>query len=350
MDYQYFSKKEWKEYKVFNEVRYEIQDNEIERIISENPILYGWNENEYRLFNNYNFISYESFSGEKLMSVRDKTQVISSSPLVFNFNDVLNRWKTYFKPFYSIFLSALFLCIYFIFNFLLLKEYKSLIKFITITTFSLCSNLLLLTGITIFLRLPERIVFPFSYFFPVLIILIGLHINKNNGTVLRNKPFSIVNVLLAVLFISILWPTVKHLYTLKINPAYTSFWSEQRLFFEENAKERILIGNASQFKSIWSNPYKKQLEGNKILNYSLGWYTFSPYWYKRGEFLGLNSNSIIEELASNPKVVWVSDEQTVLDVIALISRQKSVDLEYKLLGTKTFDFGDYNIYSLIKKR
>lgn len=136
MDYQYFSKKEWKEYKVFNEVRYEIQDNEIERIISENPILYGWNENEYRLFNNYNFISYESFSGEKLMSVRDKTQVISSSPLVFNFNDVLNRWKTYFKPFYSIFLSALFLCIYFIFNFLLLKEYKSLIKFITITTFS----------------------------------------------------------------------------------------------------------------------------------------------------------------------------------------------------------------------
>ena len=52
MDYQYFSKDEWKEYKVFNEVRYEIQDNEIERIISENPSLYGWNEYEYRLLNN----------------------------------------------------------------------------------------------------------------------------------------------------------------------------------------------------------------------------------------------------------------------------------------------------------
>ena len=350
MDYQYFSKDEWKEYKVFNEVRYEIQDNEIERIISENPSLYGWNEYEYRLFNNYNFISYDSFSGAKLISVRDKTQFSSSNQFVFNINDVLKRWDTYFKPFYSIFMSSFFLFLYFIFDFLLSRRYKLLIQFTIITTFSLVTNLILLTGITIFLRLPERIVFPFSFFFPVLIILIALHVNKSSGIIVRNRLFFIVNVLLTFLFVYILWPTAKHLYTLKINPAYTSFWSEQKLFFEENAKERILIGNASQFKSIWSNPYRKQLEGNKILNYSLGWYTFSPYWYERGELLGLNTNSIIEELASNPKVVWVSDEQNVLDVIALISRQKSVDLEYQVLGTKTFDFGDYNIYSLIKKR
>ena len=350
MDYQYFSKDEWKEYKVFNEVRYEIQDNEIERIISENPSLYGWNEYEYRLFNNYNFISYDSFSGAKLISVRDKTQFNSSNQFVFNINDVLKRWDTYFKPFYSIFISSFFLFLYFIFDFLLSRRYKLLIQFIIISTFSLVTNLILLTGITIFLRLPERIVFPFSFFFPVLIILIALHVNKSSGIIVRNRLFFIVNILLNFLFVYILWPTAKHLYTLKINPAYTSFWSEQKLFFEENAKERILIGNASQFKSIWSNPYRKQLEGNKILNYSLGWYTFSPYWYERGELLGLNTNSIIEELASNPKVVWVSDEQNVLDVIALISRQKSVDLEYQVLGTKTFDFGDYNIYSLIKKR
>ena len=350
IDYQYFSKDEWKEYKVFNEVRYEIQDNEIERIISENPSLYGWNEYEYRLFNNYNFISYDSFSGAKLISVRDKTQFSSSNQFVFNINNVLKRWDTYFKPFYSIFISSLFLFLFFIFDFLLSRRYKLLIQFTIITTFSLITNLILLTGITIFLRLPERIVFPFSFFFPVLIILIALHINKNSRIILRNRLFFIVNVLLTVLFVYILWPTAKHLYTLKINPAYTSFWSEQRIFFEDNAKERILIGNASQFKSIWSNPYRKQSEGNKILNYSLGWYTFSPYWYERGELLGLNTNSIIEELASNPKVVWVSDEQNVLDVIALISRQKSVILEYQVLGTKTFDFGDYNIYSLIKKR
>jgi hypothetical protein len=350
IDYQYFSKDEWKEYKVFNEVRYEIQDNEIERIISENPSLYGWNEYEYRLFNNYNFISYDSFSGVKLISVRDKTQFNSSNQFVFNINDVLKRWDTYFKPFYSVFISSLFLFLFFIFDFLLSRRYKLLIQFTIITTFSLVANLILLIGITIFLRLPERIVFPFSFFFPVWIILIALHINKNSRIILRNRLFFIVNVLLTVLFVYILWPTAKHLYTLKINPAYTSFWSEQRIFFEDNAKERILIGNASQFKSIWSNPYRKQSEGNKILNYSLGWYTFSPYWYERGELLGLNTNSIIEELASNPKVVWVSDEQNVLDVIALISRQKSVILEYQVLGTKTFDFGDYNIYSLNKKR
>jgi hypothetical protein len=179
-----------------------------------------------------------------------------------------------------------------------------------------------------------------------LIILIALHINKNSGTVFRNKLFFIFNVLLVFLFISILWPTARHLYTLKINPAYTSFWSEQRLFFEENAKERILIGNASQFKSIWENPYKKPSEEKRILNYSLGWYTFSPYWYKRGELLGLNTSLIIDELTNNPKVVWVSDEQNLLDVISLISQQKSINLDYKVLGTKSFDYRDYNIYTL----
>ncbi len=346
MDYQYFSKDDWKEYKVFNEARYEIQDNEIERVISENPGLYGWNENEYRLFKNYNFISYESFSGQKLISVRDKTQVNSSSQLAFSVSDVFKRWDTYFKPFYSILISSLFLFLYFSFDYLFSRRYNSLTKFMVISLFSLLSNFFLITFITIFLRLPERIVFPFSFFFPVMIILIALYVNKNSVTIFRNKLFFIFNIILIFLFGFILWPTVKHVYSIKINPAYTSFWTEQRLFFEEIAQDRVLIGNASQFKSIWDNPYKNPSEEKKIHNFSLGWYTFSPYWYKRGELLGLNASLIINELTTNPKVVWVSDEQNLVDVIAIISQQKSINLEYRVLGTKNFDYSDYNIYSL----
>jgi hypothetical protein len=148
----------------------------------------------------------------------------------------------------------------------------------------------------------------------------------------------------------LLLPTINHLYSLKINPAYTSFWGEQKQFFQENAQDNILVGNASQFKSIWSNPYFREVEQHNLSIYPLGWYTFSPYWIERGVLLGINDIAIGKALLGNSNLLWVSDEIIAKDVIDLISNQNSIDVEFKKLSSISFDFGEYNIYSIVKNR
>ena len=224
------------------------------------------------------------------------------------------------------------------------------LKFIVASLTSLLFNSVLVIAITIFLRLPERIVFPISFFFPVTIILIVSILRiENDANAIDTKRY-ILKFSTLVIYISLLWPSINHLYSLKINPAYTSFWGEQKQFFRETAQDKILVGNASQFKSIWSNPYSRKDQQSNLTIYPLGWYTFSPYWIQRGRLLGIEDIAIGKELLVNSNLLWVSDDIIVKDVIDLISEQNSIDVDFKKLNSKSFDYGEYNIYSIVKKR
>jgi len=350
MDEVYFSQSGWKEYKIFNESRYAIQDNEAERFIAENPMDFGWTKTEYRLFDSYNFISVESFSGEKLKSIYDTYETRTNLTTDVNFEDLRKRWTTYFAPFYSIIYSSLFIILFFTLFFLSRKEQNKAVKFIAISALSLMFYFLLVIAITIFLRLPERIVFPISFFFPVIIILITSILRKETDSYAINSKRFFIKFFIGGLYILLLWPNINHLYSLKINPAYTSFWGEQKQFFQETAQDKILVGNASQFKSIWSNPYYRIDHQSKLKIYPLGWYTFSPYWIQRGRLLGIKDIAIGKELLVNSNLLWVSDDIIAKDVIDLISIQNSTDVEFKKLNSKSFDYGEYNIYSISKKR
>jgi hypothetical protein len=174
---------------------------------------------------------------------------------------------------------------------------------------------------------------------------------KNEDDKFQFKIKSVLNLFfMAIFFIAILLPSINHLYSLRINPAYTSFWGQQKLFYEKVAGSKVLVGNASQFKSIWSNPYLKRTENTNLSIYPLGWYTFSPYWIQRGKLLGINNIAIGNELLVNSNLLWVSDDIIAKDVIDLISEQNSIDVEFKKLNSKSFDYGEYNIYSIVKKR
>jgi hypothetical protein len=350
MDEVNFAQSEWKEYKIFNESRYAIQDNEAERVIAENPMDFGWTKTEYRLFDSYNFISVESFSGEKLKLIYELYETRSSLKTEVNFEVLTKRWTTYFAPFYSIIYSSLFIILFFTLFFLRRKEQNTAIKLIVMSILSLIFNFFLIIAITILLRLPERIVFPLSFFFPVMIILIASILRNEIDSYGINTKRFLSKFFIPVVYSFLLWPTINHLYSLKINPAYTSFWGEQKQFFQETAQDKILIGNASQFKSIWSNPYYLKDKKHNLSIYPLGWYTFSPYWIQRGKLLGINNIAIGNELLVNSNLLWISDDIIAKDVIDLISEQNSIDVEFKKLNSKSFDYGEYNIYSIVKKR
>jgi len=349
-DYEIFAQPGWKEYRIFNESRYAIQDNEVERVISENPSKYGWTDTEYRLFDSYNFVSLESFSGPKLKAINDKYALNSNTSTEINLEDLRKRWSTYFGPFYSVIYSSFFIFLYFISYFFLRRENANAIRFIILSICSLIFNAILVIGITTFLRLPERIVFPIAYFIPLGILMIATLFKTENDKFQFKMRRFLHLFSIGIIYIVLLLPSINHLYSLKINPAYTSFWGEQKLFFEKAAASKVLVGNASQFKSIWSNPYLEKSEKTRLSIYPLGWYTFSPYWIQRGKLLGLNESAVGYQLVDNPNLLWVSDDVIVKDLIALISAQKSSRIDFRKLDSKSFDYGEYNIYSIVEKR
>ena len=349
-DYEIFAQPGWKEYRIFNESRYAIQDNEVERVISENPSKYGWTDTEYRLFDSYNFVSLESFSGPKLKAINDKYALNSNTSTEINLEDLRKRWSTYFGPFYSVIYSSFFIFLYFISYFFLRRENANAIRFIILSICSLIFNAILVIGITSFLRLPERIVFPIAYFIPLGILMIATLFKTENDKFQFKMRRFLHLFSIGIIYIVLLLPSINHLYSLKINPAYTSFWGEQKLFFEKAAASKVLVGNASQFKSIWSNPYLEKSEKTRLSIYPLGWYTFSPYWIQRGKLLGINETAVGYQLVDNPNLLWVSDDVIVKDLVSLISKQKSSQIDYRKLDSKSFDYGEYNIYSIVEKR
>ena len=64
-DDYYSTKTEWKVYQEFNESRYRIQDNELERVIAFNLQKTNWSEERFKLFDSYNFVEFDSFSGDR---------------------------------------------------------------------------------------------------------------------------------------------------------------------------------------------------------------------------------------------------------------------------------------------
>lgn len=349
-DQSTFAKTEWKLFKEFNSSRYLIQDNEIERVLSGNPISFGWSPAEYRLFDSYNFIYFDTFSGEKLENIVKKSDAKVGAISQYNSRDIINRWITNFKPYYSLIYSSLLIFIMYII--ILVFTINSIRKVIEFAVIILGLNVyigIIIVFLTANLRLPDRVVFPISFFIPAIIVLVGHIYTHNLAENIRKLHNAIYGFLSLILLIFTLLPSFTHIYQLKKNPAYTSFWSEQRKLLQSFGKDVVFVGNASQFKSVWSNPYVSDQSSSLTQVFPLGWYTFSPYWLERGKLLGVENISIGHEMLHNSRIIWLSDETTLGDVIEVISKKENVKLNYKELGSLNFDFGNYNLYQLLSE-
>jgi hypothetical protein len=64
----------------------------------------------------------------------------------------------------------------------------------------------------------------------------------------------------------------------------------------------------------------------------------------------MNESAVGYQLVDNPNLLWVSDDVIVKDLVSLISKQKSSQIDYRKLDSKSFDYGEYNIYSIVEKR
>ena len=348
-DQYYFSKSNWKIYQEFNTARYKIQDNELERFISDNLNKTNWSQVKFKLFDSYNFVDFNSYTGSELNSLIKQVN-FEESKISINFNDLLKRWKAYTLYFYMIFAASIILILYSILNLLTQnhKFQKILIDFIWFLLF-IGTWIVFILYISIFLRLPERVVFPIISSLIYGIVLFEfrnkIYVQNNNEKIFL-KIFQYVSILLIFLCVQI---DFNKMYELRKNPAYVSFWSEQKNSLLQINNGKILIGNASQVKSIWSNPYIINEEIRRLNFLPLGWYSFSPYWNKRAEIMGLKTKSILTELNEKSNLYWLSDDEYTQYLIEFNFELNGIKLIPKKVLNKTFDFGDYSVYEFNNK-
>ena len=340
-----FTETEWKTYRNFETARYAIQDNEIERIISTNPAKYGWQDYEYKLFDSYNFVYQEPFDGDKLNNIIENTKVSKDTSITYNSRDIINRVVSKFKAFAFLFSSSALIALYLIIFLILCKKYSYLMYFTVYSLIGSSTLFLLIVYLTIFLRLPERIVFPLATFLPFILLFSFILISSKSEFRYRNNK---LNTAILLLFLFLIGMVSKQdfdqLYFFKRNPAFRSFWGEQYEFLRSLGSDKILIGNASQFKSIWSDPYIRSDSLEELNIISTGWYSYSPYWVRRVEMYGLNSTNLGDSLINNSNTLWMSDDENTKVIAEAIYQRNGYKPDVEKIGSLVFDQGEYAAY------
>ena len=348
-DNYYFSKPEWKIYQDFNNARYKIQDNELERFISDNLDKTNWSKVKFKLFDSYNFVDFNSYNGSELNKLIDSINVDKSTEKV-NFGDLIKRWKTYALYFYMILWATVLLLAYSILSQLFQNhKFRNQLSELFWKGFFLVTWIAFILYISIFLRLPERVVFPIISSLIYGFILFEFRNSIYNKKTRKNVYIKIFQYFSIILIFFGIGNDYYKMFSLRKNPAYVSFWSEQKSSLLQINRGKVLIGNASQIKSIWSNPYIVNQEIRQLNFLPLGWYTFSPYWIKRAEMLGLNNKSVITEFNMNPNLYWLSDDEYTQYLIDLNFDLYGIKLIPRKVLNKTFDFGDYSVYEFTYK-
>ena len=340
-----FSDQEWQDYQNFESARYTIQDNEIERIISEDPSKYGWEKYEYQLFDSYNFLYKDPFTGEKLIKIINETNITPTSIFNSKFEDFVNRIETKFKSFDFIIKSG-FVFLTLITIQLLLDKNRIRIKNLFIYTgFGFLIFSIIGIYISIYLRLPERVFFPFMTLLPFLFIFSQILTFYKCDEVNYNKKVSTIFALILLFVVSNdSREDFNQSFFFKTNPAYRSFWGEQSAFLMSLGSNKILIGNASQFRTMWSDPYTTNVSFNNLQIMQTGWYTFSPYWNNKAIKLGLNPDNLIKSLIDNPDTIWMSDDEYTKVISEAIQSMTGNNPEVEKIGSVIFDQAEYAAY------
>jgi len=340
-----FSDQEWKDYQNFESARYTIQDNEIERIISEDPSKYGWEKYEYQLFDSYNFLYKDPFTGEKLIKIINETNITPTSIFNSKFEDFVNRIETKFKSFDFIIKSGFVFLTLITIQLLLDKNRKRIKNLFIYTGFGFLIFSIIGIYISIYLRLPERVFFPFMTLLPFLFIFSQILTFYKCDEVNYNKKVSTIFALILLFVVSVdSREDFNQSFFFKTNPAYRSFWGEQSAFLMSLGSNKILIGNASQFRTMWSDPYTTNVSFNDLQIMQTGWYTFSPYWNNKAIKLGLNPDNLIKSLIDNPDTIWMSDDEYTKVISEAIQSMTGNNPEVEKIGSVIFDQAEYAAY------
>lgn len=329
----------WQEYDNWNSYRHQLQNRVSQNFILENIDKIGWSVPEHNLFVDLSYGDASTFNSDWIKPAfdltRDKTGITGLVNADFSltsnkmFKIIVEQQAVTIGVFILLFVL-----------FLVFTTYRSLIALF----FSVTFILFYLYFISSTLHTPERIVIPLI--FSTLFIYIIFIINE------KQREIVDVNKLNLLIFVSILVAVISH------NGFLDSYISRNtKIEYSENvkrvldpfSKRYILIGSVGTEVNHLVNPYYQSESQNEIKSIISGnWETFSPYWYKRNEKLGVVSKNVYQELLSNSKTLWMTKKIPDTSYsIELYLRERQINGFDRTGITTSLD--DLNLYQFAQK-
>jgi hypothetical protein len=329
----------WQEYDNWNSYRHQLQNRVSQNFILENIDKIGWSVPEHNLFVDLSYGDATTFNSDWIKPAfdltRDKTGIIGLVNADFSltsnkmFKIIVEQQAVTIGVFILLFVL-----------FLVFMTYRSLIALF----FSVTFILFYLYFISSTLHTPERIVIPLI--FSTLFIYIIFIINE------KQREIVDVNKLNLLIFVSILVAVISHNGFLDsyINRNTKIEHSENvKRVLDPFSKRYILIGSVGTEVNHLVNPYYQSESQNEIKSIISGnWETFSPYWYKRNEKLGVVSKNVYQELLSNSKTLWMTKKIPDTSYsIELYLRERQINGFDRTGITTSLD--DLNLYQFAQK-
>ena len=329
----------WQEYDNWNSYRHQLQNRVSQNFILENIDKIGWSVPEHNLFVDLSYGDASTFNSDWIKPAfdltRDKTGITGLVNADFSltsnkmFKIIVEQQAVTIGVFILLFVL-----------FLVFTTYRSLIALI----FSVTSILFYLYFISSTLHTPERIVVPLI--FSIVFIYIIFIINE------KQREIVDVNKLNLLIFVSILVAVISHNGFLDsyINRNTKIEYSENvKRVLDPFSKRYILIGSVGTEVNHLVNPYYQSESQNEIKSIISGnWETFSPYWYKRNEKLGVVSKNVYQELLSNSKTLWMTKKIPDTSYsIELYLRERQINGFDRTGITTSLD--DLNLYQFAQK-
>lgn len=329
----------WQEYDNWNSYRHQLQNRVSQNFILENIDKIGWSVPEHNLFVDLSYGDATTFNSDWIKPAfdltRDKTGITGLVNADFSltsnkmFKIIVEQQAVTIGVFILLFVL-----------FLVFMTYRSLIALF----FSVTFILFYLYFISSTLHTPERIVIPLI--FSTLFIYIIFIINE------KQREIVDVNKLNLLIFVSILVAVISHNGFLDsyINRNTKIEHSENvKRVLDPFSKRYILIGSVGTEVNHLVNPYYQSESQNETKSIISGnWETFSPYWYKRNEKLGVVSKNVYQELLSNSKTLWITKKIPDTSYsIELYLRERQINGFDRTGITTSLD--DLNLYQFAQK-
>jgi hypothetical protein len=324
----------WQAYDNWNSYRHQLQNRISQNFILENIDKIGWTVPEHNLFVDSSYGDASTFNSDWIKPAfdltRDKTGI--TGLINADFNLTANKLIKIIVEQQAFFIGVFILLLVIL---LVFTTYRSLIALI----FSVAIILFYLYFILSTLHTPERIVVPLI--FSVVLIYIIFIINE------KQRDLADANKQNLLIFTSILIAFISHsgfLDSFISRHAKIEYSENVKRVLDPFSKKYILIGSVGTEVNHLVNPYYQSNSQNEMKSIIAGnWETFSPYWYKRNEKLGVVSKNVYQELLSNSKTLWITKKIPDTSYsIELYLRERQIN-KFNRTGITT-SLDDLNLY------
>jgi hypothetical protein len=278
----------------------------------------GWTPTEYNLFKDVAYFDEENYNVEWIDQALKVTDFVSTKPdLSFgNLKSVVNKYVNS-TSFFLMFLPILLIAI-------LLRHRPGVMKIGLLFYFINFGLLHAYTGL--FLHNVPRVTIPLLVGFMAGLVLL---FEKNKKDQKVEVLFSVIITLLGIYYLQDFNSQNRD----RIISA-----KELSASINEQLQSKILLIHGNQEYSQNVNPFKRTSTQADQNVFMVGnWDTFSPHWEKRALNIGLNSEEIIKELTTNPKIVWSGPTipNTTLNLVNYLRESGYGEFQPQKIGTLT---------------